>query len=43
MGMGAAKALMGGGGLNSILSEGLNSLGGLSIGLDGIQKFSSSF
>ena len=43
MGMGAAKALMGGGGLNSILSEGLNSLGGISIGLDGIQKFSSSF
>ena len=43
MGMGAAKSLMGGGGLNSILSEGLNSLGGLSIGLDGIQKFSTSF
>ena len=49
MGMGAAKSLMGGkglmgvGGLDSILSEGLNSLGGLSIGLDGIQKFSSSF
>ena len=43
MGMGAAKSLMGGGGLDSILSEGLNSLGGMSIGLDGIQKFSSSF
>jgi hypothetical protein len=43
MGMGAAKSLMGGGGLNSILSEGLNSLGGISIGLDGIQKFSTSF
>ena len=43
MGMGAAKSLMSGGGLDSILSEGLNSLGGLSIGLDGIQKFSSSF
>ena len=43
MGMGAAKALLGGGGLNSILSEGLNSLGGISIGLDGIQKFSTSF
>ena len=43
MGMGAAKTLMGGGGISSILSQGLNSLGGVSIGLDGIQKFSSSF
>ena len=42
MGLGAASALTKPGGLSSMLTKGLSSLGGVSVSLDGIAKFKSS-
>jgi len=42
MGLGAASALTKPGGISSMLTQGLSSLGGVSVSLDGIAKFKSS-
>ena len=43
MGLGAAKSLMSGGGVGSLLTSGLNALGGISIPLEGLPKFTSKY
>ncbi len=43
MGLGAVSSLTKPGGLNSMLTKGLNALGGVSVNMDGIAKFRTSF